>query len=71
MTVTGVAKIAAAIAGAAVSSAAGAMYAHQEHGSQLKEIQQTLDEVRTDVRLLKCAAHFPGVCPDPASKPGQ
>ncbi len=80
MTASGIAKIAAAVVGAAVTSAAsawaGAAQAHSEHGAQLDGLLRAVHRIEVsqgrlegDVRLLKCAAAFPGDCPGQAKVP--
>lgn len=66
LTAVGIAKIAAAVVAAGVSAASGAAFAHQEHGAELQTLIRKVDELAGDVRLLKCAADFPGDCPGQA-----
>lgn len=81
-TAAGIAKIAAAMVAAGASAAAGAYSAHEEHGAVLEQLVKKVDalaaqstalagqttSLQTDVRLLKCAADFPGDCPGQAKK---
>lgn len=68
LTATGIAKIAAAVAGAVASAALGARTAHTEHATQIQQLVDKVDGIAVDVRLLKCAADFPGDCPGQAAK---
>lgn len=70
LTAAGAAKIAAAVAGAIASAAFGARSAHTEHAAQIEQLIIKVDQIAGDVRLLKCAADFPGDCPGQAAVHG-
>lgn len=67
LTATGIAKIAAAVITAVASAALGAHSAHADHATQIEALISKVDSVASDVRLLKCAAQFPGDCPGQAA----
>lgn len=78
LTAAAIAKIAGAVVAAGVTSLAGAAYAHNEHADQLTTLigkidalSGKVDAAQVDIRLLKCAADFPGDCPGQAARRGK
>lgn len=65
LTAAGVAQIvAAAVAGAV--SAVGVQAARPTPQTVLEQLATDVAAIKADVRLLKCAAQFPGDCPGQA-----